>query len=398
MHGHLHIQKKTYHGMTNQKHLKTFQDHVSNEVKELRKNRVFSGLRDASNGAARLVRVAERVRNRALKKSKAKPGDKKESDNKSHAEVPAGLKNLEMIWNDKERNIDDFQANLTQDCAAFWPGDGGNGFGSPVTLEVTQFGETTVAAKYYKKLNDWLHSYLQEQGVPQASSFLVLLFSFVFFVFKNKILFCLLSADNKKKKKNKDKQAASAIAVPSALEAVTAGRKTALPETLFSTPKFVGSEKVMTSIFEIQMTLGLSGSYAVGITDYGAGEIRVGLAGVELIAGYPYEKVAGTTLIEKSEHLKKMVKNEWQEATGGFRSVLKKGKLVGIPAGYMYATYVVSEEVACGLRWGCLNEQCRPACSVALAVTEEMRECTEGLKVDEVWTAWSKFLTAITSS
>ena len=77
---------------------------------------------------------------------------------------------------------------------------------------------------------------------------------------------------------------------------------------------------------------------------------------------------------------------------------LAKGQVVGIPAGYMYATYVVSEEPACGLRWNCMQEQCRPACSVALAVTEEMRECTEGLKDDEARTAWSKFLPAITSS
>ena len=44
------------------------------------------------------------------------------------------------------------------------------------------------------------------------------------------------------------------------------------------------------------------------------------------------------------------------------------------------------------------EEKFRPACSVAYAVTEEMRQCSEGLKEDEVWSAWSKFLSTIASA
>ena len=145
----------------------------------------------------------------------------------------------------------------------------------------------------------------------------------------------------------------------------------------------------------MQLTLGRGDSHSVSITDYGAGEVRVGLEGQELIIGYPYEKLSGATLVDKRTAFMRMAKQDLAAATGGFRSILAPGTMVAIPAGFMYLTVVISEggPGATGLRWSTLDPAMRGACSNALAVITEMTAVTEGLKEDETYKAWIKYLT-----
>ena len=52
--------------------------HLHQEVKELKSHRCLSTLRDAANSAGKLVRFAEKARNRALKTDEKKGGKKVE--------------------------------------------------------------------------------------------------------------------------------------------------------------------------------------------------------------------------------------------------------------------------------------------------------------------------------
>ena len=251
--------------------IKPWVDHFTTEVKVVRTHRCLAGLKDAANSAGRLIRVVEKLRNRAMKTKKGKGGKAKDDVLSSDGAMPTGLSNLQMFYADCTGATAElaFEKNVMKDkdlIAQLWP-MAGSYFGKAFVLEgeARAFVSDVRAAGFYKKLTQWINGFVEEQQAQQA---------------------------------------ATAILIPSAVQALTKYRSEELPAELLQNPGFVDSEKTWGSkIFEPQLTLGLPQSWCTSISDYGVGEVRVCVEGKELWMGYPAESVGGKDLIEKVDTL-----------------------------------------------------------------------------------------------
>ena len=194
---------------------KPFIDHLMEEVKKVRGHRCHAGLKDAANLAARLIRVIEKIRNRAMKKKGAKsnkPGGQAGEDVLScDGGIPTSLQNLQTFFADAtgENSGLVFKHGLgsdEKDIENLWPQKGAYS-GKPFHLQlgpVKEFAKGVMGQGYYKKLTTWLNGFVDEQKVQQGST---------------------------------------AILIPSAVSSLNKSKGEVFPASLLAHPGFVGSEK-----------------------------------------------------------------------------------------------------------------------------------------------------------
>ena len=139
------LHKQDMDSVTTVQGIPLYVQHLHSEVKLLKTHRCFSSLKDAANAAAKLIRMAEKVRNRAMRVSKKKGKSVENHVDVEQGSLPFGIRSLfalKKLFDEDDDKKAGFEDGFTATADKFFPGKGRDeAFGKVVKLDGEAFDD-----------------------------------------------------------------------------------------------------------------------------------------------------------------------------------------------------------------------------------------------------------------